>query len=124
MTLPNAHLAFVEQGKIVAYLLNPTHPDNGGKAAFFQMLGFEIDRWFEFSTALRELALAGTVTKTVESIHGSKYIVEGRIEAPSGRSAMVVSVWIVDCVGDCVVDRESEAPRLVTAYPREEREQR
>lgn len=116
MTLPNAHLAIVEQEKIVAYLLNPMHPDNGGKATFFQALGFELDRWSELATALRRLALAGKVAKAVESIHGSKYIVEGRIEAPGGRSATVLSVWIVD--------RGLEAPRLVTAYPRKEREQR
>jgi hypothetical protein len=81
MTLPNAQLAVVEQEKIVAYLLNPTHPDNGGKATFFQMLGFELDKWSELATALRQLAP-----------HGNKYIVEGRIEAPSGRSPMVLSV--------------------------------
>jgi hypothetical protein len=92
------------------------HPDNGGKAIFFQALGFELDRWSELATALRKLALAAQVAKTVESAHGRKYIVEGRIEGPSGRSAMVLSVWIVD--------RGLEAPRLVTAYPREEREQR
>ncbi len=65
--MPNAHLAFVEQGKIVAYLLNPMHPDNGGKAAFFQTLGFEVDRWFE-------LALAGKVAKTVESIQAASML--------------------------------------------------
>jgi hypothetical protein len=92
MTLPNAQLAVVEQEKIVAYLLNPTHPDNGGKATFFQMLGFELDKWSELATALRQLALVGKVVKTVESPHGNKYIVEGRIEAPSGRSPMVLSV--------------------------------
>ncbi|MEJ7712567.1 MAG: DUF6883 domain-containing protein [Pyrinomonadaceae bacterium] len=35
MMLPNAHLALVERGKITEYLLNPAHPDNGGKAPFF-----------------------------------------------------------------------------------------
>jgi hypothetical protein len=114
MTLPNAHLAVVEQEKVVAYLLNPTHPDNGGKATFFQMLGFELDNWLDLAAALRQLALGGKVAKTVESPHGNKYVVEGRIESPSGRSPMVLSVWIVD--------RGLKAPRLVTAYPREDRE--
>jgi hypothetical protein len=116
MKLPNAHLAVVDQEKIVAYLLNPAHPDNGGKAGFFQMLGFKLDEWSELAKALRKLALAGEVAKTVESTHGNKYVVEGRIESSSGKTPMVVSVWIVD--------RGLQAPRLVTAYPREEREQR
>jgi len=35
MNLPNAGEAVVEREKIVGYLLNPAHPDNGGKAEFF-----------------------------------------------------------------------------------------
>lgn len=113
MKLPKADLAIVEQEKVVAYLLNPTHLDNGGKAAFFQMLGFDRDNWSEFATALCKLAATGEVSMAVESLHGTKYTVDGRIEAPSGKSPMVRSVWIVD--------RGLEAPRLVTAYPCEER---
>lgn len=41
MMLPNAHLAVVERLKMTGYLLNPAHPDNGGKAPFFRALGFE-----------------------------------------------------------------------------------
>jgi hypothetical protein len=115
MKLPNAHLAIVEEEKITEYLLNSAHPDNGGKAAFFQKLGFNRGDWATFAEALRELADAGEVTKNVESVHGTKYIVEGRLDTPSGKSPMVRSVWIVD--------RGLEAPRLVTTYPHEELEQ-
>ena len=112
MKLPNAHLAVVEQGKVVAYLLNPAHPDNGGKAAFFAMLGFDRGDWPRFAAALRRLAVTGEVAKAMESLHGTKYVVDGRIETPTGGSPMVRSVWIVD--------REFEAARLITAYPRGE----
>jgi len=54
--LPNAHLAVVQQEKIKEYLLNPAHPDNGGKAAFFSMLGFHRGDWARFTEALRGLA--------------------------------------------------------------------
>src|SRR5262245_37672421 len=40
MRLPNAERAIVEREKIVDYLLNSAHPDNGGKAQFFFSLGF------------------------------------------------------------------------------------
>ena len=40
MILPNAEKAIVERDKIVDYLLNAAHPDNGGKATFFESLGF------------------------------------------------------------------------------------
>lgn len=45
MKLPNAHLAIVDEETIVDYLLNPAHPDNGGKAKFFLGLGFTVDQW-------------------------------------------------------------------------------
>jgi len=35
MMLPNGNLATVDRDKIVEYLLNREHPDNGGKAEFF-----------------------------------------------------------------------------------------
>ena len=68
-----------------------------------------------FAQALRRLAETGMVTKTVDSVHGQKYIVDGQIETPLGTPRPVRSVWIVD--------RGLEAPRLVTAYPLEEGEQ-
>jgi len=38
--LPNAEKAIAEHEKVADYLLNAAHPDNGGKAAFFEGLGF------------------------------------------------------------------------------------
>ena len=48
---------------------------------------------------------------SMESAHGGKYILDGRIETPSGKRPIVRTVWIVD--------RGVEMPRLVTAYPQE-----
>jgi hypothetical protein len=115
MKLPNAHLAIVDREKVTKYLLNPAHPDNGGKAAFFTALGFEPGAWPVFAQALRGLAETGIVKKTVDSVHGRKYIVDGQIEPALGTPRAVRSVWIVD--------RGSQAPRVVTAYPHEEGEQ-
>jgi hypothetical protein len=57
MKLPNARQVVVDRRKITEYLLNPTHPDNGGKAKFFVELGFGIEKWEVFAQALREMAL-------------------------------------------------------------------
>ena len=111
MNIPNPHLAVVEQEKICGYLLNPAHPDNGGKAQFFVALGFRIENWRELATALRELAASSTVAKSVASSHGTKYILDGRIGIPGGKASRVRTVWIMD--------RGAEAARLVTAYPRQ-----
>ena len=111
MKLPNGSLATVDERKVADYLLNSTHPDNGGKAAFFRALGYSVQSTASLRLALLELAREGNVVHHVESVHGRKYVVDGVIKAPAGKSAMVRTVWIVD-TGDTV-------PRLVTAYPGE-----
>jgi hypothetical protein len=110
--LPNVHLAVVEPEKIVDYILNPAHLDNGGKAPFFLGLGFRRSEWAPLAAAFRQMAESHPVAKSVASPHGRKYVVDGRIETPGGRTPFVRTVWIVD-LG---LDR----PRLVTACPRED----
>ena len=44
--------------------------------------------------------------------YGVKYVVTGEVATPTGRSARVVTVWIVDA--------GQSSPRLVTAYPAED----
>jgi uncharacterized protein DUF6883 len=112
MILPGADKIMVEREKIVEYLLNAMHPDNGGKARFFLGLGFDRNEWQPLAAALRKAAESHPVSKSMASPHGMKYIVDARIETPGGKTPMVRTVWIID-LG---VDR----PRLVTAYPREE----
>ena len=109
LNLPNAHLATVDREKITDYLLNPAHPDNGGKAKFFVELGFTAERWQDFAEALQRVAGSFPISERVESLHGVKYIVIGRIETPSGKSPSVLTVWIVD--------QGNDKPRLVSAYP-------
>src|SRR6266571_4358835 len=109
MRLPNAHLAAVDQAKITEYLLNPEHPDNGGKAAFFIALDFSLSEWKIFANALGRVALTADVTESMETVHGKKYIVDGELENPAGKPAWVRSIWIIDAGADF--------PRLVTAYP-------
>jgi Domain of unknown function (DUF6883) len=110
MTLPNAHLAVVDEQKITEYLLNPAHPDNGGKARFFASLGFSSQQWEVFAAAARAVAQNGRMIRNSETAHGRKFVIEGEIQAPSGAKALVWSVWIID--------QGTKKPRLVTAYPR------
>ena len=114
MKLRNAHLAVVERHKVVDYLLNSAHPDNGGKAQFFESLGFSVDVPELLIDALRSVAQTGEVVESVESSHGEKYVVDGPVSShtESSHGRMVRTVWIID--------RGLEAPRLVTAYPGKE----
>jgi hypothetical protein len=108
--LPNAEKAVVERGKVVDYLLNSAHPDNGGKAAFFEGLGFRRQEWKKMAKSLQALAARTEVTSSTGSPHGRKYVIVGRIESPSGKMAVIRTIWIVD--------RGLDSARLVTAYPR------
>jgi len=112
--LRNAHLAVVERHKVVDYLLNSAHPDNGGKAQFFESIGFSVDVPELLIDALRSVAQTGEVVESVKSSHGEKYVVDGPVSShtESSRGRMVRTVWIID--------RGLEAPRLVTAYPGKE----
>jgi len=109
MKLPNADRAVVERDKIVDYLLNPAHPDNGGKAAFFMAFGYNLDEWRLLANALCRLVASVEVAKSVETVHGTKYVVDGAMETPSGLTIGVRTIWIVD--------RGLDRPRMVTAYP-------
>lgn len=112
MKLPNAEMAVVEREKITDYLLDPGHPDNGGKATFFMALGYNRDRWSLLADALCRLAMTTEVAKRMETAHGIKYVLDGIIGSSGGKPVGVRTIWIVD--------RGLDRPRLVTAYPREE----
>ena len=76
---------------------------------FFVALEFNQSDWDVFANALRRLALTADVTESMETVHGRKYIVDGELENPAGKTAWVRSIWITDA--------GTGFPRLVTAYP-------
>lgn len=110
MRLPNVERAVVDPAKVRDYLLSPEHPVGRAKARVFVALGFSRDAWPILHEALL-LHAQGEAELGEESPFGQKYAVRGMLQGPSGRSAQVVSVWIV-LIGEAF-------PRLVTAYPGE-----
>src|SRR5207245_8869328 len=110
--LPIIDRVQISQAKAVEYLLSPTHPEGAGKAEFFAAMGFRHEEWQTLAEALRQVARDFPVTKSMTSPHGRKYIIDGVLPTPSGRTPIVRTVWIVDA--------GTETPRLVTAYPKEQ----
>jgi hypothetical protein len=110
MKLPNGGRVIVDERKIREYLVSPSHPVGRFKAKFFAGLGFGPENWQELAAALADVAAKGEAPLVEDSGHGRKYLVSWGLTGPQGRSADVVSVWIVR-VGD-------DTPRLVTVYPR------
>ena len=98
MRLPNVQVAVVEPEKIVDYILNPAHPDNGGKAVFFLGLGFRRDEWRSLAAALRKVAEGQLVAKSMASPHGGSILltVESRPPAEGRRWCGRFGLWTRD----------------------------
>lgn len=109
MRLPNAERAVIAKPKITDYLLSFTHPYGRSKAKFFAQLGFSAANWRELEAALKRLAADCDVTTTSATPYGTKYIVDGRLNAPRNASAMIRAVWFIESGED--------VPQFVTAYP-------
>lgn len=109
MKLPAGNRALIDPSKVRDYLLSPSHPVGRFKAAFFAAIGFKHGEWRALVAELARLAADGEAEPTEATEYGQKYGIRGTITSPSGRSAMILSAWIV---------RGGEAfPRLVTAHP-------
>lgn len=111
MKLPNVAVALVPADKITGYLLSPTHRDGRHKAAFFLGAGFALDAWQALAAALHKHAAAHEVSKVESTPFGTRYVVEGTMETPLGRTPSIRSVWFLET--------SQEVPRFVTAYPLE-----
>ena len=109
MKLPNYEQVHIARAKIVDYLLSATHHSGRGKAGFFTKFGFSPDSWEVLAQALKDHAASNDVNRTEPSPFGARYIIEGELQTPVGRAAMIRAVWFLD-TGENV-------PRFVTAYP-------
>lgn len=109
MKLPNAARAIVPEEKITGYLLSKTHRDGRHKAAYFLGLGFAPDAWQILASAFLKHAADHEVARSDSTSFGVRYVVEGTIATPSGRTPSIRSVWFTE-TGE-------ELPRFVTSYP-------
>ncbi len=109
MKIPNAERAIVDIGKLRDYCLNSEHNDGKHKAHLFSAaLGMGIND----AEALRDALLQAVQTANAQlgknDVYGQRYTIDFTLNW-HGRQATIRSGWIID--------RGSEVPRLVTAYP-------
>ena len=83
------------------------------KAAFFARLGYSRADWQKLQRDILQITRTGTALERQASTFGRKYEVNGILRGPSGRDALVTTVWIVK-IGE-------DYPRLVTVYPGDDR---
>lgn len=111
MKMPGAEYAIVEDAKVRDYLLSTEHPIGRFKAVFFGALGYTRAGWKRLRFDLLQIAQSQEAALGQASQFGQKYEVSGTLRGPSGRSAGVMTVWIIL--------RSEDTPRLVTAFPDE-----
>jgi hypothetical protein len=109
MRLPGNELAVVDEAKLRDYLLSHQHAVGRFKAAFFESLGYSRAEWKRLQRDLLELCRTEDVIEGQPNRFGRKFEVRGTLDGPSGRSAPVVTVWVI-LAGEGI-------PRFVTAYP-------
>lgn len=109
MKLPNADLVDIPDRKLGGYLLDHDHPQNGGKADFYQIVGFTTSNAHELREALYQHILHNDVVKTETIQFGTRYVVEGPMYCTNGRHYPIRSVWFISN-GETI-------PKFVTAYP-------
>ncbi|MCH8828935.1 MAG: hypothetical protein IID45_05090 [Planctomycetes bacterium] len=109
MKLPNVKNVVVSATKITEYLLSETHTDGKHKAKVFQAFGFSLDDCPALEQAVRQHAADHELAKVEPSSFGTRYVVEGIMGTPDGRSLLIRSVWFIR--------NKEENPQFVTAYP-------
>lgn len=102
--------AYVEESKILDYLLSSDHPDGAGKAKFFLSVGYTRGDWTRLREDLLKIAREGEVTSATESPYGTKTVVDGDVTAPRSVQISLRTVWINN--------RLDDVQKLVTAYPK------
>ena len=107
--MPDWSEAYVPHEKLTGYLLSETHAVGKWKSELFRALGFTPENSTLLQDRLLELARTNEVTGRSETPYGTKYLIEGNLIAPNGRSIRLLTVWIVE--------QTDPRPRFVTAYP-------
>jgi hypothetical protein len=78
-------------------------------ADFFTRFGFSATKWLDMAIALQNHAKTHDVIRVEDSPFGKRYVIEGTIEAPDGRTPSIRSIWFVG--------HADTTPQFVTAYP-------
>jgi len=110
--LLNSDDAIIDPVKLHGFLLSVSHPIGRFKARFFARLGYTSANWPMLMEALRDQHLTQRAELVESNQHGRKYEIRAILKGPTGRSALLSSIWMI------AVDED--VPRFITAYPGEE----
>jgi hypothetical protein len=106
--LPNMANSTCDDKKIIDYLLNAAHPQNRGKANFFERFGFTLANWQELKKSLLDHPKNHSVVNQTSFPYGDMYEVSCSMASPDGRDPCVRSFW--------AIEPPDPNPRFITAY--------
>ena len=110
MRIPNADKAIIAPEKLSEYLLNPAHRRGSAKARLLLACGYRADAWEVLEADLRAQHLTVDFAVTKDNLYGQRFEICAPLVTPSGREIVFQSVW--------QIDDGTDAPRLITMYPR------
>jgi hypothetical protein len=109
LKLPNWEQAYIQPQKLTGYLLSETHDVGRSKAKLLRAFGFNGENVAMLEQELLQITQTQEVQETIATPHGIKYVIDGMIQTPQGKSLQLRTVWIVDT--------GQTEPRFVTARP-------
>ena len=109
MKLSNRKNVIISKEKLTKYLLSETHPIGRFKAKFFRGLGFDETNVDLLERSIRKLVQINDVKEESSSPYGNKYLIEGKMSTPSGKTITVRTVWVIE-------EGQTKA-RFITIYP-------
>lgn len=109
MKLPNSDKVIISRKKLTDYVLSETHSTGKFKAKFFRTLGFNDTNVSFFEIVLRTLVDSEDIKETIPSVYGTKYILDGKVNTPSGKNITLRTIWIIE--------KGQSRPRFITVYP-------
>ncbi len=106
--LKNARNAIIDERRLTAYVLSPTHPRGRDKARIFRSaLGYDLANCGELIEQIRRAILKREAVFIRHDRYGRHYRVDATLDGPRG-TARVRTGWLYD--------RGSDVPRLTTAF--------
>jgi hypothetical protein len=74
MQLPNAANAYIEEVKLLRYILNLNHEDGGDKARAYLRYGYSVNRPKDIADDVLALARRGDAIFAGQTEYGTKYV--------------------------------------------------
>ena len=89
MAFPDAENSIVTEDKLCDYLLNPSHPVGGPKAAWFAAIGYTRENWTELRKDLLAIATSCENFVAKPSPYGVKYETVGDVGTEGSRPGTI-----------------------------------